>query len=66
MEQMIAGLEYLDRADLERLKEALDLWLHKVLQESPSLEGAGVRPYADGTLQAEARRYFRKDGSTRE
>ncbi|WP_156787677.1 hypothetical protein [Rubrobacter xylanophilus] len=67
MEQMIAGLEDLDRAELERLKEALDRRLHKLRQESPAVSGVlEYRPYADGTLQAEVRRYYRKDGSAKE
>lgn len=67
VEQMIAGLENLDRAELERLDEALDRRLRKVRQESPAVSGVlEYRPYADGTLQAEIRRYYRKDGSAKE
>jgi hypothetical protein len=67
VEQMIAGLEDLDRAELERLKEALDRRLQKLRKESPAVSGVlEYRPYADGTLQAEIRRYVRKDGSAKE
>ncbi len=67
VEQVIAGLEDLDRAELERLEEALDRRLRKLRQESPSVSGVlEYRPYADGTLQAEIRRYVRKDGSAKE
>jgi hypothetical protein len=67
VEQMIAGLEDLDRAELERLEEVLDRRLRKLRQESPAVSGVlEYRPYADGTLQAEVRRYVRKDGSVKE
>ena len=67
VEQVIAGLEDLDRAELERLEEALDRRLRKLRQEGPAVSGVlEYRPYADGTLQAEIRRYVRKDGSARE
>ncbi len=67
VEQMISELENLDRAELERLEEALDRRLRKLRQESPAVSGVlEYRPYADGTLQAEVRRYVRKDGSVKE
>lgn len=67
VEQMIAGLEDLDQAELERLGEALDRRLRKLRQESPAVSSVlEYRPYADGTLQAEVRRYYRKDGSVNE
>ena len=67
VEQVIAGLEDLDRAELERLEEALDCRLRELRQESPAVSGVlEYRPYADGTLQAEVRRYVRKDGSVKE
>jgi hypothetical protein len=67
VEQMIAGLEDFDRAELERLEEALDRRLRELRQESPAVSGVlEYRPYADGTLQAEVRRYYRKDGSAKE
>ena len=67
VEQVIAGLEDLDRAELERLEEALDRRLRKLRQEGPAVSGVlEYRPYADGTLQAEIRRYVRKDGSAKE
>lgn len=67
MEQVIAGLKDLDRAELERLEEALERRLRELRQESPAVSGVlEYRPYADGTLQAEIRRYVRKDGSAKE
>ena len=67
VERVIAGLEDLDRAELERLEEALDRRLRKLRQESPAVsEVLEYRPYADGTLQADIRRYVRKDGSAKE
>jgi hypothetical protein len=67
VEQVISGLENLDRAELERLEEALDRQLRKLRQESPAVSGVlEYQPYADGTLQAEIRRYVRKDGSAKE
>jgi hypothetical protein len=67
VEQVIAGLEDFDRAELERLEEALECRLRKLRQERPAVSGVlEYRPYADGTLQAEIRRYVRKDGSAKE
>ncbi len=67
VQQMISGLEDLDRAELECLEEALDRRLRKLRQESPAVSGVlEYRPYADGTLQAEVRRYVRKNGSINE
>jgi hypothetical protein len=67
VEQVIAGLKDLDRAELERLEEALDCRLRRLRQERPAVSGVlEYRPYADGTLQAEIRRYVRKDGSAKE
>ena len=67
VQQMISGLEDLDRAELERLEEALNRRLKKLRQECPAVSGVlEYRPYADGTLQAEVRRYVRKDGSVKE
>ena len=67
VEQVIAGLKDLDQAELERLEEALDRRLRELRQEGPAVSGVlEYRPYADGTLQAEIRRYVRKDGSAKE
>lgn len=67
LEQMIAGLKDLDRDGLVRLREALDKRLRELGEESPPVSGVlEYRPYADGTLQAEVRRYYRKDGSAKE
>ncbi len=71
VKEMIAGLEDLDRAELARLQEALGRRLRKLSEA----QGGGAtsvsdvleyRPHADGTLQAEVRRYRRKDGSVNE
>jgi hypothetical protein len=63
---MIAGLKELDREALVRLREEIDLQLRN-LGEGKAVSGVvEYRPYADGTLQAEVRRYYRKDGSVKE
>jgi hypothetical protein len=71
VDQMIERLKSLDRSELARLEEALKRRLREVGGDSESGEQpvSGVveyRPYADGTLQAEIRRYYRKDGSVKE
>lgn len=67
LEQMIVVLKDLDRAELVRLRESLDQRLRELGGESPPVSGVlEYRPYADGTLQAEVRRYYRKDGSVKE
>lgn len=70
--QMIAGLKDLNREELASLREELELRLRE-LGAGPGKDGkpavSGVleyRPHADGTLQAEVRRYVRKDGSVGE
>lgn len=63
---MIAGLKALDRDGLVRLREDLDKRLRELGEESPPVSGVlEYRPHADGTLQAEVRRYYRKDGSVK-
>lgn len=57
VERMIAGLRELDREELARLDEALRLRLREVVE---------YRPCAGGYLQAEIRRYVRKDGGAKE
>lgn len=67
VEQMISGLKNLDRDDLIRLRENLERRFRELGGESPSVSGVlEYRPYAEGTLQAEVRRYYRKDGSVKE
>jgi hypothetical protein len=70
VDEMIEGLEDLDRSELARLEEALK----RRLLELGADEGGGEQPvsgvveyrlHADGTLQAEIRRYYRKDGSAK-
>ena len=67
LERILSGLEYLDRNDLIRLRDDIDRRLRELGEESPPVSGVlEYRPYADGTLQAEVRRYYRKDGSVKE
>ena len=76
MEAMISGLEELDRAQLARVEAALRRRLKGLGADAApageageSLPVSGVveyRPHADGTLQKEVRRYYRKDGSVKE
>lgn len=67
LDLMLSGLKDLDRADLIRLRDDLDRRLRELGEESPPVSGVlEYRPYADGTLQAEVRRYYRKDGSVKE
>ncbi len=74
VEEIISGLEELDRAQLARVEVALGRRLQRLGQEAPSDGDAsrpvsGVveyRPHADGTLQKEVRRYYRKDGTPKE
>lgn len=67
LERMLSGLKDLDRDDLICLRDNLDGRLRELGEESPPVSGVlEYRPYADGTLQAEVRRYYRKDGSVKE
>ena len=75
VEAIISGLEDLDRAQLARVEAALKRRLQALGAGAPTSAAAesrpvsGVveyRPYADGTLQKEIRRYYRKDGSVKE
>ena len=74
VEEMITGLKELNRAELARLETALRGRLRESENEAAKEGGGGqpvssvveYRPYADGMLQAEVRRYFRKDGSAKE
>jgi hypothetical protein len=70
-EWIIAGLESMGRGELIRLELALERRLQELGKEPKkgSVPMSGVveyRSYADGMLQAEIRRYVRKDGSMRE
>ena len=73
-EEIIAGLEKLDRAQLARVEVALGRRLQRLGQDAPSDDDTGrpvsgvveYRPHADGTLQKEVRRYYRKDGTPKE
>jgi hypothetical protein len=67
LERMIAGLKDLDRDGLLRVRGEIDSRLRELGKEKPSISGVlEYRPHADGTLQAEVRRYYRKDGSVKE
>ena len=74
VEQMISELKGFNRADLTRLETALRSKLRQFGNEAAKEGGEGqstssvveYRPHADGMLQAEVRRYFRKDGSAKE
>jgi hypothetical protein len=73
LERMIAGLKDLDREELVCLREEFESRLRELGAGEPGKDGgpavSGVleyRPHADGTLQAEVRRYVRKDGTVRE
>lgn len=74
VDEIISGLEKLDRDDLVRVEAALRHRLQNL--EVNSLDNTGesqpvsgvveYRPHADGTLQKEVRRYYRKDGTPKE
>jgi hypothetical protein len=73
VEEIISGLEELDRTQLARVEVALKSRLHGFVKDAPPYDGShpvsGVveyRPHADGTLQKEIRRYYRKDGTPKE
>ncbi len=75
VEKIISGLEDLDRSKLARVQAALDRRLRVLGEDAPIGEAgeerpvSGVieyRPHADGTLQKEVRRYYRKDGTPKE
>ena len=74
VEEMISELQGFNRAELTRLETALRSRLREFGNEAAKEGGEGqpassvvkYRPYADGMLQAEVRRYFRKDGSAKE
>lgn len=67
LERMIEGLKHLDVRDLLRLRDQVSLRLQELGEEQSPVSGVlEYRPYADGTLQAEVRRYYRKDGSVKE
>ena len=73
IEEMIAGLKDLDRADLARLEDALRRQQQEPGGKAPEGEERTpvsdvleYRPHADGYLQYEVRRYVRKDGSVKE
>ena len=71
---MISELKGFNRAELTRLETALRNKLREFENEvakeggerQPASSVVEYRPYADGMLQAEMRRYVRKDGSAKE
>ena len=75
VEAIISGLEELDRTQLARVEAALSRRLQSLGVDDPSSRADESRPVsgvieyrscADGTLQKEVRRYYRKDGSVKE
>ena len=74
VEEMISEFKGFNRAELTRLETALRSRLREFGNEvakggdggQPASSVVEYRPYADGMLQAEVRRYFRKDGSAKE
>lgn len=74
VEEMILELQGFNRAELTRLETALRSRLREFGnktakeggEEQPGSSVVEYRSYADGMLQAEVRRYFRKDGSAKE
>jgi len=74
VEEMISELKEFNQAELTHLETALRSRLREFGNETAKEGGGGqpassvveYRPYADGMLQAEVRRYFRKDGSAKE
>ncbi|HWI46265.1 MAG TPA: hypothetical protein VNT12_08845 [Rubrobacter sp.] len=75
VEKIISGLEKLDRAQLACVEAALSRRMQSLGQDAPTSKAdegrpvSGVveyRPHADGTLQKEVRRYYRKDGTPKE
>jgi hypothetical protein len=71
VDEVIEGLKGLDRSELARLEEALKRRLRELGAdggdgEQPVSGVVEYRPHADGTLQAEIRRYYRKDGTAKE
>ena len=67
LERVSEGLKHLDVKDLVRLRDEINLRLQEIGEEQSPVSGVlEYRPYDDGTLQAEVRRYHRKDGSVKE
>jgi hypothetical protein len=71
VDQVVESLKDLARSELARLEEALERRLRELGAdggggEQPVSGVVEYRPHADGTLQAEIRRYYRKDGSAKE
>ncbi len=66
LERLIADLQNLDRDELFRLRDEVGLRLREIGGDNKPVSGVlEYRPYADGTLQKEIRRYYRKDGSAK-
>src|SRR5918994_8006081 len=75
VEEIISGLEDLDRLQLARAQAALGRRLRGLGSDAPIVgaeEGRPVsgvleyRAHSDGTLQKEVRTYYRKDGTPKE
>ena len=72
-EEIIESIKDMDREELRRVREAVESRLRELgegdLGGSGKAPVSGVveyRPHADGTLQKEVRRYYRKDGGVKE
>ncbi len=75
VEEIISGLEDLDRSQLARVQAALgrrlrvlgaDALVGEAEEVRPVSGVVEYRPHADGTLQKEIRRHYRKDGTPKE
>lgn len=72
LEEIIEKVKSLDRGELEKLEEALRRRRRELgdpvsgERKMPVSDVLEYRPYADGYLQYEVRRYRRKDGSMKE
>jgi hypothetical protein len=73
--EIISGLEELNEEELARVETALrqrqqylgvDVPAARSVERQPVSGVVEYRPHADGTLQKEVRRYYRKDGTPKE
>lgn len=75
VERIISSLEDLDQAQIALVECALRRRLQALRTDAPASEAGESQPvsdvveyrlHADGTLQNEVHRYYRKDGSAKE
>ena len=73
--EIISGLKELNEEELARVETALrqrqqylgvDVPAARSVERQPVSGVVEYRPHADGTLQKEVRRYYRKDGTPKE